>query len=206
MGGCIDGGRRRCRHRGRDRYRRHSRLRRLAEHLGHGRHLGLGRAGKGRQARQKGGDLPIHRRGRLIARARQHGGKRPVERGEHRRIELLAHQDRQRHDLSRLEGRGGDVLRHDLADRKLGLRHPESACECIHHALVGVGKEAIKDLFDVGGRATLAGQHARGCDPLPLRLAKVLDRCGEELPRLAGAQGSATCSGSRPLALSLSIG
>jgi len=52
----------------------------------------------------------------------------------------------------------------------------------------------------------LAREHARGRDPFPLRLAEGFDSRGEELPRLAGAQEAATCSGSRPLALSLSIG
>jgi len=70
----------------------------------------------------------------------------------------------------------------------------------------GARRQAVEDLFDVGGRATLARQDARDCNPLPLRFAEGLDRRREELPRLAGAQGSATCSGSRPLALSLSIG
>ena len=120
--------------------------------------------------------------------------------------ELLANKDCQRDHLRRLQRGGRHLFRHHLGDAQLGLRHSEPSRERVDHGLVGVRQKAVQDLLDLSRRSTLARQHAGGRDPFPLRLSEGLDRRGEELPRLARAQGVATCSGSRPLALSLSMG
>ena len=142
----------------------------------------------------------------MVAGAWQNGREWAVERREDSRIQLLADQDRQRHHLGRFERGHGRILRHGLADREPGLRDPEPAREGIHHALVGGGEQAVEDFLRLGGRRALPREYASGGDPLPLHLAEGLDRGGEELPRLGCAQRTNTCSGSRPLARSFSIG
>jgi len=86
------------------------------------------------------------------------------------------------------------------------LGHPETTCERVDHRLVGAREQILQRQLDRSGRLSLARENPGGRDPLPLRRAQRLAGRDQKLSRVRGAQRTATCSGNRPLARSLSIG